>query len=630
MPTPSEIVQSMSVESAIETTPLLQRPSGEDAATASVADAPTARQELFNFLEAKTPKGRIYEAFIIGLIILNVIAFILSTLFVEKYNDDPWANHTTGICQKLCDALWFGNYKDNGLDDLLNLGATSILELFTVAVFTVEYILRLYTADLEMTSYQGFWGRLRFLPTFFSLVDLASILPFYVDAFFLRQTDLASSSFLRMFRLFRMIRAEGRYDTALTMVDDVYRRQKGILLTALFVGVTTWITVSALYYLTERRNLDMIYCATCGDVETSLCSIGAWGMANCTFAGCPGTSDNPQPCYNMYESIPMASYYALLNLFGEFPLMLQHSYAGKIVGTVVSVVAVAVFALPVGIIGNGFEDVIEERRAKADEPAPIVEEGGMTPGFHPGDSTTIRARLYNLLHAIHATDSADGTPVTRTAMKFDIFINVLVVATALTFMIDTTAGVTPEVRLWLDCFEVLSVSIFTVEYILRVYSAKEDPKYQGGMWSYVTSFLPIVDLLSFLPFWLEVAYTGKLITPSAYSSTWSNVVKSLRLLRILRFERYTHAFLSFDDVFRRNMDILAVTAFTALLFWVFFAAFLYLSERNSPDAEMAANYKSVPDSMWMTLLNLSGESPLSQYSAAGKVVTGILGLFATG
>jgi hypothetical protein len=107
-------------------------------------------------------------------------------------------------------------------------------------------------------------------------------------------------------------------------------------------------------------------------------------------------------------------------------------------------------------------------------------------------------------------------------------------------------------------------------------------------------------------------------------------VKSLRLLRILRFERYTHAFLSFDDVIHRNIDVLAVTAFTALLIWVFFSAFLYLSERDSPDAEMAANYKTVPHSMWITLLNLSGESPLSQYSAAGKVVTGLLGLFATG
>ena len=63
---------------------------------------------------------------------------------------------------------------------------------------------------------------------------------------------------------------------------------------------------------------------------------------------------------------------------------------------------------------------------------------------------------------------------------------------------------------------------------------------------------------------------------------------------------------------------------------VFFGAFLYITERDNPDEEMASNYNNVPNAMWMTLLNLSGEAPLCQYSNWGKVATGILGLFATG
>jgi hypothetical protein len=101
------------------------------------------------------------------------------------------------------------------------------------------------------------------------------------------------------------------------------------------------------------------------------------------------------------------------------------------------------------------------------------------------------------------------------------------------------------------------------------------------------------------------------------------------LLRLFRFERYTHAFTSFDDVISRNADVLAITGFSAILVWVFFAAWLYFTERDNPDDEMAVFYKTVPDAMWVTLLNLAGESPLSQYSSAGKVATGILGLFAT-
>ena len=65
------------------------------------------------------------------------------------------------------------------------------------------------------------------------------------------------------------------------------------------------------------------------------------------------------------------------------------------------------------------------------------------------------------------------------------------------------------------------------------------------------------------------------------------------------------------------------------VFWlVFFGALLYVTERNNPDPEMAANYNNVPNSMWMTLLNLSGEAPLAHFSIWGKIATGFLGLFA--
>jgi Ion transport protein len=141
----------------------------------------------------------------------------------------------------------------------------------------------------------------------------------------------------------------------------------------------------------------------------------------------------------------------------------------------------------------------------------------------------------------------------------------------------------------------------------------------------------MMDLLSFLPYWIVLGMTGSLVDTSGPSNMGGTFVKALRLLRIFRFEKYTHAFLSFDGVFSRNIGVLSITCFSALILWVFFGAFLYYTERNNPDSEMAQNYTTIliPDSMWMTLLNLSGESPLAQYSIPGKLATGILGIFAT-
>ena len=349
-------------------------------------------------------------------------------------------------------------------------------------------------------------------------------------------------------------------------------------------------------------------------------SVDSWGITDCSDAGCPPTEEYPEPCYNLYNSIPMASYYALLNLFGEFPLIDQHSAWGQVVGTLTAVVAVAVFALPAGIIGNGLEDAVNSKRTQTDD-APIREERALTTGFTAPENTS-KARWYNFLHA----------RTSGQAQAFDLFINLLVIMTAGTFMLDTLSTLPSHIHIILDSFELISVTIFTVEYAFRVYACTEDPKYNrpGGRIRYMMTFLAVVDLLSVAPYWIEVALTGKVITPySDSSSTLSNTVKALRLLRILRFEQYTHAFTSFDDVIARNADILQVTLFSALLVWVLFAAILYITERDNPDPEMSENYKTVPHSMWLTLLNLSGESPLSQYSGIGKVITGILGLFAT-
>ena len=48
---------------------------------------------------------------------------------------------------------------------------------------------------------------------------------------------------------------------------------------------------------------------------------------------------------------------------------------------------------------------------------------------------------------------------------------------------------------------------------------------------------------------------------------------------------------------------------------------MYYTERENPDLEMARYYQDIPSAMWITLLNLSGECPLCDFTAMGKVST---------
>lgn len=336
----------------------------------------------------------------------------------------------------------------------------------------------------------------------------------------------------------------------------MYAAQKDILGTAIFIGCTTWISVSTLYYVVERKSLDMIYCGAAPDycpeeVDTSLCTIDSWGITNCTNADCPPSEEYPEPCYNMFQSIPMASFYALLNLFGEFPLIDQHTVGGMIVGTFTAVVAVAVFALPASIVASGFENEIEKRVGDFATALP-PDRGLLTPN-HQSSSSSLRGRLYNFFHA----------QVSPGAVTFDYFINFLIVGTGITFCIDTLDVSNEVFGQLMDIFEFLAVLVFTAEYVAKLYSCSEDPKFGNGITGlliYISSFLPMVDLLSVLPYWIEVIIVGGIAVES-------NLVKALRLLRIFRFEKYTNAFSSFDDILWKNKDVLAVTAFTAILLW---------------------------------------------------------------
>ena len=74
-----------------------------------------------------------------------------------------------------------------------------------------------------------------------------------------------------MFRLFRMMRLEGRYLEAFTLFDDVLVNNAQILGVTGFVGFATLVIVAALYYL-GRKNNDMIYCPVpCDTLEREKC-----------------------------------------------------------------------------------------------------------------------------------------------------------------------------------------------------------------------------------------------------------------------------------------------------------------------------------------------------------------------
>lgn len=195
--------------------------------------------------------------------------------------------------------------------------ALEVFNLFSVAIFTVEYLLRLWVSvDLPPYRHLPPWqARWRFARTPLLIIDLAAILPFYLGS--LISLDLRV---LRVLRLLRFLKI-ARYSPALQTLFHVLHNEARALFGALIIGISLLLTSSALMYFIERH---------------------------------------AQP--EAFGSVPAAMWWSLATLttigFGD---VVPITPLGKIVGGCFMVFGIAMYALPIGIVSSGFARAISRR-----------------------------------------------------------------------------------------------------------------------------------------------------------------------------------------------------------------------------------------------------------------------------
>lgn len=114
-------------------------------------------------------------------------------------------------------------------------------------IFTIEYILRVVTAGY-IKKYKGFSGRISYIFSFWTLIDLIAILPFFISG--VNETFLLR--LFRLIRLFSVIRI-GRYSSALKNVLDAISDRKHELLFAVAISSTVLVISSTFMYLLEAE-----------------------------------------------------------------------------------------------------------------------------------------------------------------------------------------------------------------------------------------------------------------------------------------------------------------------------------------------------------------------------------------
>lgn len=99
------------------------------------------------------------------------------------------------------------------------LSFSGVFETVSVVIFTAEYVLRIWTADLLYKDKGAVLSRIRYAVSFMAVIDLLAILPFYIP--FIIPIDLRVLRTLRIVRIFRLFKVN-RYTNSLSVIGKVF------------------------------------------------------------------------------------------------------------------------------------------------------------------------------------------------------------------------------------------------------------------------------------------------------------------------------------------------------------------------------------------------------------------------
>lgn len=197
-------------------------------------------------------------------------------------------------------------------------------EVFSVIIFTAEYLTRVWASTSQREYSHPIWGRIKYIFTPLAIIDILAIIPFYLT--FLT-FDFRIIRMLRVFRLLRLMKLV-RYSASISLFGKVLRnRREELVVTASIVLVMMVLAASFMYFAEHEAQPEAF-----PDIPSSMW----WAIVTLTTVG-----------------------------YGDvFPVTIL----GKVFAAVIAILGIGMFALPTGILGASFVEELEKQRLeKAEE-----------------------------------------------------------------------------------------------------------------------------------------------------------------------------------------------------------------------------------------------------------------------
>jgi voltage-gated potassium channel len=238
-------------------------------------------KKIYELFEGHSIKSKVINSSIAALIVLNIIAVIL----------DSFSSISTRYSAIL-----------------------NIFEAISIIVFSIEYVLRIISSPYKNKDSFDIKLVLKYIISPLALIDLLSILPFYLPLLF--KMDLRFIRIIRVFRLVRVLKIK-RYSKSLDIIAKVlYKKRTDLILTIVIIGILILMSGSIMYYVENEYQ---------PNVFPNIIESSFWSLKTMVFLG--------------YEVPPISN-------------------MGKFIGLITTLLGLGWIAMPISIISSGFVEEI--------------------------------------------------------------------------------------------------------------------------------------------------------------------------------------------------------------------------------------------------------------------------------